>query len=386
MIKFLVNHLVKNKEDLKNPKVIKSYGYLCGAVGIITNTLLTVVKILIGISVNSIAVVADAVNNFSDIGSSVVTIIGFGISDKPADEKHPFGHARAEYLSALVIAVMVVVVGFQFLRTSIDKIKSPEDIKFSMLTFVILCLSITIKLWQAKLYSSIGTKIKSQPLQAAAVDSKSDVITTSVVAISLLSSLVIPFPIDGYIGFAVSIFIIYNGYKIVVDAVDPLIGIAPDQELVDDILENMNAVEGIMGWHDLIVHSYGGRNIIATIHAEVSHTMDIVDAHEIIDSAEKEISKKLGIKLIMHMDPIDFEDENTKILFDGTKKIIHEIDKKLNIHDFRIVPKKNGAVIFDLVIPVDYNEDNVVSLVEEIKKQIEVIYGRKNVVINIEKA
>lgn len=386
MIKYLFKKFVKNQENVKDRNVKKAYGYLCGIAGILSNTLLAIIKVIIGLNVNSIAVVADAVNNLTDIGSSVVTIIGFHISDKPADEKHPFGHARAEYLSALIIAIMIVVVGFKFFTTSIERIRFPEQIVFSYVTFTILMLSITIKVWQARLYEEAGKRIKSHPLQAAALDSKSDVMATAVVALSLLTSKLITFPLDGYVGLVVSCIIIFNGGKIVMDAIDPLLGCAPDKELVEDIISRVESYEGVNGSHDLIVHSYGGGKIIATIHAEVSDKMNIVDAHEIIDRAEKEISKELYIELIMHMDPINYDDEDVKRIYDGTKKIIHDIDSKLDIHDFRVVPQVDGTVIFDLVVPTNYTELQIEETQTQIKDRLKTKYSRNDVKIVIDKA
>lgn len=386
MIKFLINKFVKDHENINDRKVKKAYGYMCGTIGILSNTVLSVVKIMIGLYVNSIAVVADAVNNLTDVGSSVVTIVGFSISDKPADEKHPFGHARVEYLSALIIAVMIVVVGFKFFTTSIDRIRFPKQVVFSYTTFIILVLSITIKVWQAKLYEIIGKKIKSHPLQAAALDSKSDVMATTVVALSLLTSQLVTFPIDGYVGLVVSIFIIYNGGKIVLDAIDPLIGTAPDKELVEAIISKVESYEGVRGSHDLIVHSYGGGRMIATIHAEVSDKMNIVEAHEIIDRAEKEISKELYIELIMHMDPINYDDEDVKRIYNGTKKIIYDIDSKLDIHDFRVIPQVDGAVLFDLVVPTNYSQLQIEETESQIKDKLKLKYNRNDINIVIDKA
>ncbi|MGB5824204.1 MAG: cation diffusion facilitator family transporter [Proteocatella sp.] len=384
MIAYLINKFVKNNENINDRKVKKSYGYLCGIVGILSNSILSIIKIIIGLYINSIAVVADAVNNLTDVGSSVVTIVGFSISDKPADEKHPFGHARAEYLSALIIAVMIVVVGFKFFTTSIDRIRFPKQVVFSYTTFIILMLSITIKVWQAKLYEKVGKKIKSYPLQAAALDSKSDVMATAVVALSLLTSQMIEFPIDGYVGLIVSLFIIYNGGKIVLDAIDPLIGTAPDKELVQEIISKVESYDGVNGSHDLIVHSYGGGRVIATIHAEVSDKMNIVEAHEIIDRAEKEISKELYIELIMHMDPINYDDEDVKIIYKGTKKIISNIDSKLDIHDFRLVPQTDGAVLFDLVVPTNYTQQQIEETKVQIIEEIKLNFNRNDIKIVVD--
>ena len=383
---FIIRKFVKNHEEIKNRKVIKSYGYLCGAAGIISNAVLSLIKIIIGININSIAVIADAVNNISDIGSSVVAIIGFGVSDKPADEKHPFGHARAEYLSALIIAVMVLLVGFKFLTTSFDRIRNPEEIASNTVTLVILLLSISIKIWQANFYTSVGEKIKSSTLKAAAADSRSDVLTTGVVVFSIFSSGLVPNPIDGYVGLLVSVFIIYNGWKIVTDAIDPLIGTAPDKDLVEKVIERVESFEGIRGSHDLIIHSYGGGRNIATIHAEVSDRMNIVEAHEIIDRAEREISEELHIDLIIHMDPINYDDIEVKELYHGTKYIISEIDSELDIHDFRIVPEKNGAVIFDLVVPLTYTDRQIEETKKHIREKLTLNFNRSNIKITIDKS
>lgn len=385
MTEFLIKKFVKNREDVKNSQVIKHYGYLSGGIGIVSNALLSLVKIIIGLSINSIAVVADAVNNLSDVGSSVVAIVGFNISDKPADEEHPFGHARAEYLSALIIAVMVIVVGLKFLSTSFDRIRFPESIEFSYITFLILVISIGVKLWQAKVYVKIGNIINSKSLKAAALDSKSDVITTSVVAFSLISSQVISFPIDGYIGFLVSIFIIYNGFNIVREAIDPLLGEAADPELVKEIEEIVTSFVGINGVHDLMIHSYGKGRIIATIHAEVSDKMNIVKAHEVIDTVERVVLNELGVNLIIHMDPINYDDENIKGLFLILKDFVKDKDPRLSIHDFRVVPHNEYEVLFDLVVPDDYKREKIDILVEEIKSMLFEKQGTDKILITIDR-
>lgn len=385
MTEFLINKFVKNKEDIKNPQVIKEYGYLSGGIGIVSNTILSIIKIIIGLSINSIAVIADAVNNISDIGASIVAIVGFNIADRPADEEHPFGHARAEYLSALVIAVMVMVVGFKFLSTSFEKIRFPEAIEFSYITFFILLLSIIIKIWQSKVYTNIGDRIKSKSLRAAALDSKSDVITTSVVAFSLISSQFIDFPIDGYIGFVVSIFIIYNGFNIVKEAIDPLLGEAADPELVEEIENMVTSFPEIQGAHDLMIHSYGKGRIIATIHAEVSDKLNIVKAHETIDTAERVISKELGINLIIHMDPINYDDENVQRIYKLIRTYIENKDSRLSIHDFRIIEDRKGEILFDLLVSEDYKGEKVTILLEDIKKMLWEKEQREHIYITVDR-
>lgn len=304
MIQFIVKKFIRDYDKTSDRKVIKSYGYLCGIVGIISNTILSILKIIIGIYAGSIAVVADAVNNITDVGSSFITIVGFAISDKPADKEHPFGHARAEYITALAISVIIMFVGLKFFTTSIERIINPKQVIFSVLTLILLTLTVLAKFWQGAFYQNIGDRIDSNSLKAVAADSRSDVLTTIVVLISIIASKFIKFPIDGYIGVLVSIFIFYNGIKIAMDAINPLLGTAPDDELVQNIISKVESHDGIEGSHDLIVHNYGLGTTLASIHAEVCEKMSLVEAHDIIDKAEKEISKELGIEIVIHMDPI----------------------------------------------------------------------------------
>lgn len=310
MIQFIIEKFIKDYDNVTSRSVIKAYGYLCGVVGIISNTILSVLKIMIGLYAGSIAVVADAVNNITDVGSSAITIAGFAISDKPADKEHPFGHARAEYITALAISVIIMFVGLKFFTTSIERIRNPKPVIFSMVTVIILVLTILAKFWQGGFYQNIGDRINSNSLRAVAADSRSDVLTTIVVLISIVSSKFIAFPLDGYVGLFVSIFIFYNGIKIASDAINPLLGAAPDEELVNDIIFKVESFEGIEGSHDLIVHNYGLGKTLASIHAEVCNTMSIIEAHDIIDKAEKEISKELNIEIVIHMDPINCRHKN----------------------------------------------------------------------------
>lgn len=300
MTNFLIRWFIKDYEEIRNPIVARRYGYLCGFVGIATNTLLAVVKIIMGLTIHSIAVTADAVNNLSDIGTSVVTIVGFFYAGKPADEEHPFGHGRAEYLSALFLSLMVIMVGIQFLKTSWQRIIDPLPIAYSLLSVILLVLAILLKVWQSGLYRKIGKEIGSKTLTAAALDSLSDVATTTIVLLSLLFTKFITFPLDGYIGLAVSALIIYNGWNIIKDVIDPILGSPPDPDQCKEITELLLSCEGINGYHDLIIHNYGARSILATVHAEVSDKLGLVEAHEIVDAAEKKIERELGIGVLIH--------------------------------------------------------------------------------------
>lgn len=385
MTNLLVKLFIKNPDHLKDSAVIRRYGYLCGFVGIATNTLLAVIKLIMGLAIGSIAVMADAVNNLSDIGASVVTLVGFYFAGKPADEEHPFGHGRAEYLSALFLSLMVIMVGIQFLRTSWERILHPVPLDFNPISIILLILSVILKIWQSGFYKKIGTKINSKTLVAAALDSLSDVATTSIIVLSLVLGPFIKFQIDGYIGLVVSILIIYNGWNIVKDVIDPILGTMPDQDQCNEITDALMSNEGIMGYHDLIIHNYGAGTVLATVHAEISDSLGLVEAHEIVDNAEKMIAKNLGINILIHMDPINFDDPEIKKIFDETKRFAQEIHPEIDIHDFRIVQKTHSEAIFDMVVPVKFSE----AMIEATKKRIidflEKYYDIRKVYIAIER-
>ena len=384
MTKLLIRFFVKDQEAPK--KIIsQKYGYMCGIVGIITNLMLALVKIFIGLATHSIAVTADAVNNFSDMGSSMVTLFGFYYAGKPADEEHPFGHGRAEYLSALFLSVMVIVVGFQFLRTSFHRIGNPVPIEFTLVTLIILVMSIFVKVWQADFYKKIGAKIDSQTLKAAAADAVSDVAITSIVVFSIIISNYVSWPLDGYIGLVVSILIMYSGFGIIKDTIDPILGCAPDQEIIDEIMKSVRGIEGIMGAHDLIIHSYGAGVIIASVHAEVSDKLSLIEAHEIVDRAEKYISKELNINLLMHIDPIDFEDPNIKLIFDSTVDFLKSLDQDLDIHDFRVIPRKDKELVFDMDVPVDYDDKKIAATKKAVKDYLKSNYKINKIYIEIDR-
>ncbi len=363
MTNLLIRWFIKDYENTRNQSVARKYGYLCGFVGIATNTLLAVVKIFMGLAINSIAVTADAVNNLSDIGASVVTIIGFYYAGKPADEEHPFGHGRAEYLSALLLSLMVIFVGLQFLKSSWERITNPQPIESSLMSMGLLALAILLKVWQSGLYKKVGNKINSKTLIAASLDSLSDVGATSIVLLSLVLAKFITFPLDGYIGLMLSVLVIYNGWNIIKDVIDPILGSAPDEEQCKEITDLLLSCDGIRGCHDLIVHNYGAGSILATVHAEVSDKLELIEAHEIIDAAEKRIEEELGIGVLIHLDPINFDDPEIKNIYDETKKFVREIHSSINIHDFRMVHKIDNELIFDMVVPVDFSEN----MIEDIK-------------------
>lgn len=384
----LIRKFVKDCSNVKDKKVRERYGYLGGIIGILVNIVLFGIKFIVGTIVNSIAVTADAFNNLSDVGSSLVTILGFKLSSKPADKEHPFGHGRIEYISGLIVAFLVLLIGFEFIKSSFERIKNPTPVEFSIVPFVLLLVSILFKVWLSRFYKNIGGRINSSALKASGVDAISDVVSSATVVFSLLLSRFTSLPIDGYIGMVVSTVILYAGYNLIKDTLDPLLGAAPDKELVEDIQRMILNYDYIDGAHDLLVHNYGPGRIIASIHAEVPSNMSVTKIHEIIDRAEKEISAELDIYLVIHMDPITTDDK--EIL--EAKKELTEALKAVPIvksfHDFRVVGEgENKNLIFDVVIDADKN----LSRAEELKLQkhinieLKKFHPNHNAIITVDK-
>lgn len=387
LTKILIGAFVKDKDNVKDKNVRQKYGYLGGFVGIICNMLLAGAKLAAGLAANSIAITADAMNNLSDAASSVITLVGFKITNMPADKEHPFGHARIEYISAMVVSFLVILVGFEFFKSSFERIRNPENLEFDVISFSILVLSIGVKLWLSRFYKNIGRTIGSKTMEASGTDSLSDVITTSVVAFSLLSSLWITFPIDGYIGLLVSAFIMYSGISLTKETLNPLLGEAPDPEFIDEITEKTLSYEGIIGMHDMIVHNYGPGRCVVSLHAEIPAKMDIMKAHDIIDLAEQEISEGLGIHLVIHMDPINTDDKVVQKAQEEVVKVIKELNEELTIHDFRIVGgEEHMNVIFDLVVPFEYDEKMAKELSRKAAEEIKRKHPNYNAVIYIDRA
>lgn len=383
----LVRTFVKDNENVKDKAVRQNYGYLGGFTGIVCNVALSVSKIAIGLMVNSIAITADAVNNLSDAASSIITLVGFKITNKPADREHPFGHARIEYISAMVVSFMVILVGFEFLKSSFERIRNPQVMKFDIIAFSVLLLSIGVKLWLGRFYKNIGKRIGSKTMEASAVDSMSDVITTSVVAASLLTSRWITFPIDGYIGLLVSAFIMYSGINLTKETLNPLLGEAPEPEFIADITGRTLSYEGIIGVHDMIVHNYGPGRCVVSLHAEICAKTDIMKAHDIIDLAEQEISKALDIHMVIHMDPINTDDKLVQETQGKIMEIITGLHNELTIHDFRIVGgEEHMNLIFDLVVPYEYDEKMAKELSQKVSSAIKAKYKNYNAIIYIDRA
>ncbi|MCY6371164.1 cation diffusion facilitator family transporter [Clostridium ganghwense] len=386
--KLLVTRFVKNHENTADPKVRESYGYLGGIVGIIVNFILFLIKLSVGLLVKSIAVTADAFNNLSDVLSSVITIAGFKLASKPADAEHPFGHGRIEYISGLIVAFMVMLVGFEFTKSSFDRIINPSKINFKLIPFILILLSIAVKIWLSKFNKYVGKKINSSALEAASLDALSDVISSSTVALSLFLSQWISFPIDGYVGIAVSLFILYSGYSLVKETINPLLGEAPNPKFVEELKKEVLKYDYITGVHDLIIHNYGPGRVMASLHAEVPYNMSIVKIHEIIDRAEKEISKNHNIFLVIHMDPVNTDDEeinHTRIEVSNVLKNFSQIN---SFHDFRIVGEGDHKnLLFDVVIDFNSNftHEDEGKLISNIDKEIKKLHPHYNALITVDR-
>lgn len=384
---FIINKLIKNNPNVKDEKIRNRCGIAGGIIGIIINVILFIIKLSVGLLTSSISVMADAFNNLSDAASSLITILGFKLSSMPADKEHPFGHGRIEYISALIVAFMVMLVGFQFIKSSFEKIKNPSVVTFELVPFVLLLVSIFLKFWLSRFNKKLGDKINSSALKASSVDALGDVFTSSSVAISFLASKFTSFPIDGYVGMLVALFIVYSGFSLVKDTINPLLGEAPDPELVDAISKNVLSYDNILGVHDLIVHNYGPGRCMASIHAEIPSDISVVKIHEIIDKAEREISNELNIYLVIHIDPICIIEGEIKEVFDEINKIIKKYDFIESIHDFRVIGEgeiKN--VIFDLVIDTSKKmsmSDN--DLIAEINSEIKKLHECYHCIITLDK-
>ena len=386
--KFLVYKFIKNSEDISNEKVRGKYIFLGGIVGILSNLLLFLIKLSVGLITSSIAIMADAFNNLSDAGSSIITIVGFKLSDKPADAEHPFGHGRMEYISALIVSFMVMLVGFEFVKSSVERIFNPIKIEFETIPFVLLLISILIKLWLSHFNKFIGNKIDSSALKAASTDALGDVFTSSSVAISFLVSKFTSFPIDGYLGTLVALFILYSGFSLTKETLNPLLGEAPDPELVQKIKDMVLSYDKITGVHDLIIHNYGPCRCMASIHAEVPSNISIMEIHEIIDKAEREISEKLKIYLVIHMDPIAIDDKEVKKDYDMVCDIIKQDERIKSIHDFRVVGKGDVKnLLFDIVIDSEKMFKTMTkreTLVASINKAVKENHPKYNCIITVD--
>ena len=359
---FLVRRFIKNYQDTKDADVRMSVGKLSGIVGIFSNLFLFVIKFVIGTIVHSVSIQADGVNNLTDAGSNIISILSFHFANKPADKDHPFGHERTETIASLFVGILILVLGFETAKESISKVIHPGSIDFRLASVIILLVSIIVKFWMYTYNKKLSKTYDSSLLDATALDSISDVCGTTAVLVSTLLSPVLHFNLDGYMGIVVSGIIIYGAYGLLRDMINSLIGEAPDPELVHNIVDRIMAHPAILGVHDMMLHNYGPNKIFASAHVEVDSSKDIFETHDHIDNIEREVKENMNIDLVLHMDPVKVNDPETELYRAKVVKAIHQIDPKWGFHDFRIVSGPTHVnLVFDLVIPFEekYTQEEI---------------------------
>ncbi len=385
MTNFIIRKFINNYENTGDISTRESYGVVASLVGIICNIFLFAVKLIIGILIKSVSITADSVNNLSDASSSIISFFGFKMANKPADEEHPFGHGRIEYLTALIVSFFIILLGYEFLKSAIAKIIEPNEIIFNAAATIILVFTCPIKVWLGFFYKKLAKAIDSKPLYAVSQDSFNDVIITLSTIISILISKFTGFNIDGYVGVIVAGILLYSGYSLSKETLSQLLGESSPREFAVRIKQRVESYEGIIGTHDLIVHNYGPGRFMATIHAEVLNTESIEKCHLIIDKIERDIFEEMGIFLTIHMDPTSVNDENILNIKNTVFEILNKHNKDFNAHDFRLV--NSGAiinVIFDIEIPYDQKKNELTEILQIVKKSVKNIDERYNTIINIE--
>ena len=385
MTELLVKKFVKDHESVEKMSVRTAYGVLASVVGIFCNVILFIAKFLIGTMSHSVSIIADGFNNLSDAGSSIISFAGIKMASKPADEEHPFGHGRMEYVTALVVAFLVIDNGLSFLKDSIGKIRNPEEIQFHVISVVVLLLSIAVKLWLGFFNKKLGTKINSQVMMASAADAMGDVLATSATIVSILVFHFLNINIDSFVGIGVSLVVMKAGIGIAKDTLEPLLGEAVPKEICEQITKFVESYDGIQGTHDLIVHNYGPGRSMASVHAEVPNDVNIEVSHEIIDKIERDAVKELGMFLVIHMDPIELNNEQLEAAKVKVERVVKGIDGALSIHDFRMVDGKHQInLIFDLVVPISYDADKKKEVCKIIRRKVYELDTRYQCVIQVE--
>ena len=383
MLKILAKLFIPDRENYKNPAVRTRYGLLCSAMGIALNVLLFIGKYIAGVLSGSVAVAADAANNLSDAGSSLISLLGFRLASRKPDPDHPFGHGRIEYLSGLAVSVLILFMGFELGKGSVEKIISPEAVTASWLSIGILLASIAVKIYMWAYNRSVGKKINSAAMLATATDCISDTVSTAVVLVSMLIARFTGVNIDAYVGVAVALFILRAGYLAAKDTIAPLLGKAPDRELVEEIEKIVLSSPEVCGIHDLIVHDYGPGRLIVSLHAEVDGSGDIYVLHDAIDNLERALQSEIGCIAVVHMDPVDLRDEVTAQARAAVAEMVKAIDERISIHDFRLVPGTTHTnYIFDAVLPINYklSDEKAKKLIEaEIERTFPNCYGVVNI-------
>lgn len=386
MTKLIKNIFLKNK-DAETPSGREYYGRVAGIVGIVCNLILSILKFIVGYLSNSVSITADATNNISDAGSSIVTLVGFRLSEKPADEDHPYGHARIEYITGLIISFLILLVGFETLKTSFNKILHPEESIFSWVTVGVLVASIAMKLWLSSFNTNLTKAIKSKTLEATAADSRNDCISTGAVLLSTLIAKFFGFNLDGFIGVGVAIFILVSGINLIKETVGPLLGQAPSREIFNMIEEGILSYDNVLGVHDLMVHSYGPGSYFASAHIEMDAKINVLVCHDIMDTIERDFKEKHNIHLVVHLDPTVLDCEETNELKEVVRKILYDIDPIITFHDFRVVVGETAKnVLFDVVVPPKFKYSDE-DLVTEIKNRIKIAgQGNLYAVILVDKS
>lgn len=385
MTDLILRIFVRDHKNTEDPAVRDKCGRVAGAVGIITNFLLFLMKIIVGTAFHSVSVTADAVNNLTDSGSSVVTLIGFKMASKPADEKHPFGHARIEYLSGVIVSFIVIFLGLQLGMSSIEKILTPEENALTPVALVVLVISILAKLWQCLFYRKVGRMIKSESVEATSKDSRNDVIATSVVLLGAVITMLTGVNLDGYMGAAVALFIVFSGVQLTISTADPLLGQAPEGELVQTITEKMLSYPGIIGMHDLAVHNYGVGRCFASAHCEVDAKNDILVSHDLIDNIERDFSRDLGIHMVIHLDPVIVGDARTDALHCKVQSLVTALYPTVTIHDFRVIwGVTHSNIVFDAAVPFSVKDSDAV-ITKKLEAEIQKLDPDYRTVVTIDR-
>lgn len=368
MTDLLLNTFVKNHRDTDSPAVRAAVGTLSGVVGICCNVLLFLLKLMVGSLTGSVSITADAMNNLSDASGSVVTLFGFYVAGKPADEKHPYGHARAEYLSGLAVAMLILLIGFELAKTSLGKILHPTPVEFSAVAAGVLLASIAVKLWMSLFNRSLSKRIHSTSLQATAADSRNDCVTTAAVLLAAIVERYLDLRVDGFVGMAVAVFILISGWNLAQETISPLLGENADPELRKTLADFISQQPKVLGYHDLMVHDYGPGQRFASLHVEMDHREDPMDCHEIIDELERQCLRQFHVHLVIHYDPVVVDDPVLTALKDRVAEILRGVDPRLSLHDFRMVKgKRHTNLVFDVATPMDLQgrEKSITQLLED---------------------
>lgn len=387
MTNLLLRLFVKNAENVSDSRVRAAIGSLSGWVGIACNLLLCLGKGIVGMLTGSVSITADALNNLSDASGSIVTLIGFRVADKPADEHHPYGHARAEYLSGLAVAALILVIGVELVKTSVEKIFHPSPVEFSAVAALVLVASIAVKLWMCLFNRNLSKRIGSTALEATAADSRNDCVTTTAVLLAAVIERFLNLRVDGFIGLGVAAFILYSGWNLARDTISPLLGETADPELRQKIVDYIAQQPKVLGYHDLMVHDYGPGQRFASIHVEMDHREDPLECHELIDDMERECLQSHNVHLVIHYDPVITDDPTLTGLKEQVTSLLQEQDPRLRLHDFRLVQgKRHSNLVFDVALPADLRgqEDTIQRAVEQaLNKSSDIVY---HVVITFDNA